>query len=166
MLSRKAPHSRQNKPDCFAASLNQSFFALILTRRNRPVGRSIRLSWKLGSMSESPHFAGEDPDSLIRKSGAKRFREIVAHASGFDYALARSAQEGALDSPSGKSATARRLGPLIAIMRDPVLREATTSRICARLGISETHSPPTSNPQSRQPQRLRQNLPKQRPCHW
>ena len=81
---------------------------------------------------------GEDPDSLIRKSGAKRFREIVAHASGFfDYALARSTQEGALDSPSGKSATARRLGPLVAIMKDPVLREATTNRICARLGISE-----------------------------
>ena len=95
---------------------------------------------------------GEDPDSLIRKSGAKRFREIVAHASGFfDYALARSTQEGALDSPSGKSATARRLGPLVAIMKDPVLREATTNRICARLGISEgafaAHlKPPASAP--------------------
>jgi DNA primase len=82
---------------------------------------------------------GEDPDSLIRNSGVTRFQEIIASAAGFfDYSLGRFAQAGALATPSGKSTAARKLGPLVATIRDPVLRETTAKRICARLGITET----------------------------
>ena len=120
MLShRKAPHSRQNKPDCFAASLNQSFFALILTRREqsrRPINPALLEAGLDVRVASLPR---ERIDSLIRKA-ARSVSGRRPCLRFFDYALARSAQEGALDSPSGKSATARRLGPLIAIMRDPV----------------------------------------------
>ena len=82
---------------------------------------------------------GEDPDSLIRRRGVSRFREVIDGAPGFfDHALERLSQEGTLDNPAGKSSAARQLGPLVAMIKDPVLREATANRICARLGITET----------------------------
>ena len=92
---------------------------------------------------------GEDPDSLIRGRGVSRFREIIDSAPGFfDHALQRLAQEGTLNDPAGKFSAARRLGPLVATIKDPVLREATANRICTRLGITETafafHLKPTT----------------------
>ena len=81
---------------------------------------------------------GEDPDSLIRKQGVTRFREVIDAAEGFfDHALRRFARMGALDDPAGKSSAARSLGPLVAAIKDSVLREATAKIICARLGITE-----------------------------
>ena len=81
---------------------------------------------------------GEDPDSLIRGQGVSRFRELVDSApSFFDYALQRLGKQGTLNDPGGKSSAARYLGPLVAAVKDPVLREATVNRICARLGITE-----------------------------
>jgi DNA primase len=81
---------------------------------------------------------GEDPDSLIRRQGVSRFRELVDSAPAFfDYALQRLGQQGTLNDPVGKSSAARQLGPLVAAVKDPVLREATVSRICARIGITE-----------------------------
>jgi DNA primase len=81
---------------------------------------------------------GEDPDSLIRKHGVSRFRELVNGAPGFfDHALQRLARTGSLDDPVGKSYAARQLGPLVAAVKDPVLREATISKICARIGVTE-----------------------------
>ncbi|MGB7836811.1 MAG: DNA primase, partial [Terrimicrobiaceae bacterium] len=81
---------------------------------------------------------GEDPDSLIRGQGVSRFRELVDSAPGFfDYALQRLGKQGTLNDPAGKSSAARHLGPLVAAVKDPVLREATVSRICARVGITE-----------------------------
>ena len=81
---------------------------------------------------------GEDPDSLIRKKGVGRFREVIDGAQGFfDHALRRFAQMGTLDDPAGKSSAARQLGPLVAAIKDSVLRETTAKIICARLGITE-----------------------------
>jgi DNA primase len=81
---------------------------------------------------------GEDPDSLIRHQGVTRFREVIDDAEGFfDHALRRLARMGALDDPAGKSSAARSLGPLVATIKDSVLREATAKIICARLGITE-----------------------------
>jgi DNA primase len=86
---------------------------------------------------------GEDPDSLIRAKGVDRFREIINGAPGFfEHALQHLAQRGNLDDPSAKAAAARRLGPYVAAIKDPVLREATTKRICRRLGITETSFSP------------------------
>ena len=81
---------------------------------------------------------GEDPDSLIRGKGVSRFREVIDGAPGFfDHALQRLARMGTLDDPAGKSSAARRLGPLVAAIKDSVLRETTAKIICARLGIGE-----------------------------
>lgn len=81
---------------------------------------------------------GEDPDSLIRGAGPEAFRQVVDSAKNFfDHALGVLAERGTLEDPAGKSAAARRLGPLVAPIRDKVLKEATIKKICARLGIAE-----------------------------
>jgi DNA primase len=81
---------------------------------------------------------GEDPDSLIRSTGAAPFREIISAAPRFfDYALERLAKNGSLDNPAGKLRAAQKLGPYVAAMTDPLLRESTTRMICVRLGITE-----------------------------
>ena len=81
---------------------------------------------------------GEDPDSLIRSTGAAPFREIISAAPRFfDYALERLAKNDSLDNPAGKLRAAQKLGPYVAAMTDPLLRESTTRMICVRLGITE-----------------------------
>ena len=81
---------------------------------------------------------GEDPDSLIRSTGAAPFREIISAAPRFfDYALERLAKNGSLDNPAGKLRAAQKLGPYVAAMTDPLLRESTTRMICVRLGTTE-----------------------------
>lgn len=95
---------------------------------------------------------GEDPDSLIRGQGPEAFREVVGHAANFfDHAMDLLSERGLLNDPAGKSSAARRLGPYVAMIKDQVLREATASNICARLGIAETAfrqhlKPPSSQP--------------------
>jgi len=81
---------------------------------------------------------GEDPDSMIRTQGPDAFRAAIAQARDFfDHALAILAERGALNDPAGKAGAARRLGPYVAMINDPVLRETTAKRICARLGVAE-----------------------------
>ena len=81
---------------------------------------------------------GEDPDSLIRKHGADGFKKAVETARDFfDYALDRLAERGGFNDPAGKAAAARRLGPFVAAIKEKVLMEATSKKICARLGITE-----------------------------
>ncbi len=81
---------------------------------------------------------GEDPDSLIRGQGPEAFRAVVDASKGFfDHALEILAERGTLDDPAGKSAAARRLGPYVAHIKDPVLLDATAKKICARLGIPQ-----------------------------
>jgi DNA primase len=109
---------------------------------------------------------GEDPDSLIRAQGASRFRELVDGAPGFfDYALHRLGKQGSLNEPAGKSFAARQLGPLVAAVKDPVLREATVSRICARLGITEkafaAHLKPAVSTASAEPTETSKPIPLQ-----
>jgi DNA primase len=81
---------------------------------------------------------GEDPDSLIRHHGPAAFREVVdASRDFFDHALAILEERGNLDDPAGKAAAARRIGPYVALLKDKVLYDATSKKICARLGIPE-----------------------------
>ncbi len=81
---------------------------------------------------------GEDPDSLIRGQGPEAFREVVGKAANFfDHALDRLSERGAFNDPAGKADAARRLGPYVAMIKEQVLREATASKICARIGIAE-----------------------------
>lgn len=80
---------------------------------------------------------GQDPDSLIRGQGPEAFREAVNSAKNFfDHAVDRMVETGAIDDPAKKSAAAKKLGPFVAAIKDPVLREATLSRIAARLQMS------------------------------
>jgi DNA primase len=81
-------------------------------------------------------IAGEIP-FLIHRAGVSRFMIVDSAPGFFDYALQRLGKQGTLNDPAGKSSAARHLGPLVAAVKDPVLREATISRICARIGITE-----------------------------
>jgi len=82
--------------------------------------------------------AGEDPDSMIRKQGAEAFRSAIGGALNyFDHALERMAESGAMQDPAKITAAARKLGPFVATISDPVLRESTARKICSRIGITE-----------------------------
>lgn len=82
--------------------------------------------------------AGEDPDSMIRKQGAAAFQTAIGGALNyFDHALERMAESGAMLDPTKITAAARKLGPFVAMISDPVLRESTARKICSRIGITE-----------------------------
>ena len=79
---------------------------------------------------------GEDPDSLIRKSGADAFRERVAAAKDFfDYQIERQARMPEFVTPRGKIAAARKLAELMAFIPDGIAREAVLSDVAMRLGV-------------------------------
>ncbi|TSA31340.1 MAG: DNA primase [Verrucomicrobiaceae bacterium] len=98
--------------------------------------------------------AGEDPDSLIRKSGPGAFLEVVARAKDFfDHATDKAEASGELADPAGKSRLVHRLGPPLALVQDATLRESHLGRIASRLGIPQqairsTMKPPTATAES------------------
>ncbi|MCX7869306.1 MAG: DNA primase, partial [Terrimicrobiaceae bacterium] len=80
---------------------------------------------------------GHDPDSLVRERGAGALRGAVSAAREvFDHALDRIIESGAAADASAKARAARSLAALLAHAPDPVFRESTAGRICARLGIA------------------------------
>jgi DNA primase len=80
--------------------------------------------------------AQEDPDSLVRKSGRKKFDELIAAASDFfDYWIEKKAATTDLNSLSAKMQVARELAASVAHVRDPVMRGEVMNKISARLGI-------------------------------
>jgi len=79
---------------------------------------------------------GEDPDSLIRRSGAGAFLEVVARAKDFfDHATDQAESSGELSDPAGKSRLVRRLGPPLAMIQDAALRESVLGRLATRLAL-------------------------------
>ena len=81
---------------------------------------------------------GEDPDSMIRSQGIEALKKIIAEAKGFfddaiDNALA---DAGRPLTPREAATLAKRLGGYLALLPDATLREMTSSRVAARLGIS------------------------------
>ena len=142
MLShRKGPHSLQNRRGFFAGFVELVILCFDSDQAGQDaIGSSLPallecgLDVRVASLPE-----GEDPDSLIRKGGVTGFRKVVANARNFfDHALQRLTQDGSLDDPAGKLSAARQLGPLVAMIKDHVLRYATAKKIWGRLGISET----------------------------
>ena len=80
--------------------------------------------------------AGEDPDSLVRKSGRQRFDELVAAAPDFfDYWIENKAATSDLNSLSIKMQIARELAASVAHVRDPVMRGEVMNKVSARLSI-------------------------------
>ena len=79
---------------------------------------------------------GEDPDSLIRRSGPGAFLEAVSRAKDFfDHATDQADFSGELDDPAGKSRLVRRLGPPLAVIQDAALRESVLGRLATRLAL-------------------------------
>lgn len=77
--------------------------------------------------------AGEDPDSLIRKQGADVFRKIIDESpSFFDFQIARLPGDADVRA---RQQFARKMADLIALSRDPVIREDAITKTVSRIGI-------------------------------
>src|SRR5438552_8343313 len=80
--------------------------------------------------------AGEDPDSLVRKSGRQKFDKLIAAAPDFfDYWIEKKAAGSDLNSLSIKMQIARELAASVAHVRDPVMRGEIMNKVSARLSI-------------------------------
>ncbi len=81
--------------------------------------------------------AGEDPDSLIRTQGAEAFTAQIAQARDFfEFKLERAARTPEFATPRGKAAFARQMAATVALVNDPVLRDAVVHNVCNRLELA------------------------------
>ncbi|NRA97927.1 MAG: DNA primase, partial [Planctomycetes bacterium] len=79
---------------------------------------------------------GEDPDSLIKSSGAEPFRVLLEKsAEFFDYRLRYLAEENNLEDPGTKARVARELAPLLNALSDKNAQEASINFVATRLGL-------------------------------
>src|SRR6202166_2658050 len=79
---------------------------------------------------------GEDPDSLIRKSGTEAFRSRVESAEDFfDFQINRKSTAPELKTTAGRVAFARKMSQFISVLPDPMLRDTLISRLASRLKI-------------------------------
>jgi DNA primase len=89
------------------------------------------LQVKIGEMP-----AGEDPDSLIRKSGIDSFRTRVESAEDFfDFQVNHRLSETESRTTAGRVAFARKMSQFISVVPDLVLRDTLISRLSSRLQI-------------------------------
>lgn len=80
---------------------------------------------------------GDDPDSVIRREGGESFLERVRTAGDLlDVLASRAEHSGALATPAGMAATARRFAGILKLIPDAVLRDASLNQVAARLRIS------------------------------
>ena len=89
------------------------------------------LQVKIGEMP-----AGEDPDSLIRKSGADAFLSRVKLAEDFfDFQINRNLSAAESKTTAGRVAFARKMSQFIGLVPDLVLRDTLISRLAVLLRI-------------------------------
>ncbi len=82
--------------------------------------------------------AGLDPDSFIRREGAKAYRERLAAAPTYlDYLTERAAARHDLGRPEGKVAAASAVLPYVARVPNPMLRAELANRLAERLRLDE-----------------------------
>jgi DNA primase len=80
---------------------------------------------------------GQDPDSLIRTSGADAFRARIEEAQDFfDFQVSRNLSVAESKTVAGRVAFARKMSQFIGAVSDPVLRDAFSSRLASRLTIT------------------------------
>lgn len=80
---------------------------------------------------------GDDPDSLIRKSGAAAFEERIAAAKDFfDHQIDLQSSNPEFATPKGKLLFARRMAESVSLVADPILRDAVINKVTARLEVS------------------------------
>ena len=81
--------------------------------------------------------AGHDPDSLIRTEGAGAFSQQIAQARDFfDFQIERAVATPDFATPKGKAAFARKMAESVALVADPMLREAVIHNVSARLEMA------------------------------
>jgi DNA primase len=79
---------------------------------------------------------GEDPDSMIRKSGPDYFRARVNEADDFfDFQINRKLSSAEANTITGRVAFARKISHFIGLVQDPVFRDTLISRLAVRLKI-------------------------------
>jgi DNA primase len=84
--------------------------------------------------------AGHDPDSLIRTEGAEAFiRQIAQARDFFDFQIERAAATPEFATPRGKAAFAHKMAESVALVADPLLREAVIHNVSARLEMQPEH---------------------------
>src|SRR5437762_5486576 len=80
---------------------------------------------------------GEDPDSLIRRSGREEVEKRVATAQAFfDYWIESEVATSDLNSLGKKMQLARKLAETVSRVHDPLMRGEVVSQMSARLGVS------------------------------
>jgi DNA primase len=85
-------------------------------------------------MGEMP--PGEDPDSLIRKSGSDAFRARVDSAEDFfDFQVNQKLSATESKTTAGRVAFARKVSQFISVVPDLILRDTLISRLSVRLTI-------------------------------
>jgi DNA primase len=90
---------------------------------------SVNLQVRMGSLP-----AGDDPDSLIRKSGAPAFLERVAEARDFfDLEVERNLAPGA--GTAARVAFARKITHFVSFIGEAVVRDTVTLRLAKRLNL-------------------------------
>lgn len=81
--------------------------------------------------------AGHDPDSLIRAEGVEAFTHRIAQARDFfDCLIERAAAMPDFATPKGKAAFARKMAGNVALVADPVLRDAVIHNVSRRLELA------------------------------
>jgi DNA primase len=79
---------------------------------------------------------GEDPDSLVRKSGREAFEKLIEEAPEFfDYWTEKKASAANLHSLGEKMQLARELAGTVGHVREPMMRREVINKIAARLAI-------------------------------
>ena len=105
----------------------------------------------------SVHFVflppGEDPDSLVQKSGVGAFEAELARARPLSTYLFDTLAAPGMKGAEQRARFAGKLKPLLARVRDPVLRETLSAEAAERMGLPLARLEPllSDDPQRRQP---------------
>jgi DNA primase len=79
---------------------------------------------------------GDDPDSLVRKSGREAFeKQVEAARDFFDWWIESETSAADLDSLSAKMQLAQKLAETIGRVQDPLMRGEVANRASARIGV-------------------------------
>ena len=82
---------------------------------------------------------GEDPDTMVRKQGAKAFRELLAGAVSFiDFKASQYVRMGLFATPEGKTKAVRSIVKSIAKIRDELKRSFFIKDVAERYGVYES----------------------------
>lgn len=82
---------------------------------------------------------GEDPDSLIQKSGADSFRELLNNASpAMDFYIEQLRKKEDISSPQGRSKIVGALAELLGSLQNEILKADYIRDISGRFGVEES----------------------------